>query len=420
MSIIPTSNGKLIPEQSSRLSDRISMSIIFNKLNLIQHGLLRVSLGDKNFDFGNPADESSLFAEIKVNNPGVFKSILLGGEPAAGRTYIDQWWESNNLLNVLRLFIRNKHVLFSMNHSIGNISKFFEPALNYLKRNTRSGSKKNIRAHYDIGNDFYELFLDTNMMYSSAYFSSDHQDLEEASATKLKMICEKLNLSEQDHVIEIGSGWGGFAIYATQNYGCKVTTTTISDKQFDYANNRINELQLGSKITLLNQDYRTLTGTFDKLVSIEMIEAVGHKYLDTYFMTCSKLLKPNGIMLIQAITMSDRFYKNYLSSQDFIRKYVFPGGCLPSMSAIINSTAKHTDLDMHETQSFGASYAKTLDIWFERFISQRNKILELGYPQALTRLWEYYMKYCQAGFETRMIDVHQLVFRKPDNALSKL
>ena len=409
-----------MPEQSSRLSDKISMSIIFNKLNLIQHGLLRVSLGDKNFDFGNPADESSLFAEIKVNNPGVFKSILLGGEPAAGRTYIDQWWESNNLLNVLRLFIRNKHVLFSMNHSIGNISKFFEPALNYLKRNTRSGSKKNIRAHYDIGNDFYELFLDTNMMYSSAYFSSDHQDLEEASATKLKMICEKLNLSEQDHVIEIGSGWGGFAIYATQNYGCKVTTTTISDKQFDYANNRINELQLGSKITLLNQDYRTLTGTFDKLVSIEMIEAVGHKYLDTYFMTCSKLLKPNGIMLIQAITMSDRFYKNYLSSQDFIRKYVFPGGCLPSMSAIINSTAKHTDLDMHETQSFGASYAKTLEIWFDRFISQRNKILELGYPQALTRLWEYYMKYCQAGFETRMIDVHQLVFRKPDNALSKL
>ena len=419
MSIVPGSSGKLIPEQSARLSDRESKSIIINTHSLIQHGYLRVIMGDKSYDFGNPQDESTLFAEIKINNVNTFKAILLGGEPAAGKSYIDQWWETNNLLNVLRIFIRNKDVLFSIDHGIGNISKFIERLLNYLNRNTRSGSKRNIKAHYDIGNDLYQLFLDKNMIYSSAYFSDDHQDIEAASETKLRMICEKLKLTAQDHVIEIGTGWGGFAIYAAQNYGCRVTTTTISDEQFEYTNSRIKELQLDSRITLLNKDYRALTGSFDKLVSIEMIEAVGHKYLDTYFKTCSNLLKPNGAMLIQAITMSDRFYDDYLRSQDFIRKYVFPGGCLPSMSSIISSTSKHTDLDLHQTQSFAASYAKTLDIWFERFIKQRNKILELGYPQTLTRLWEYYMKYCQAGFEAKVIDVHQLVFRKPDNRLSE-
>ncbi|MEM8843857.1 MAG: cyclopropane-fatty-acyl-phospholipid synthase family protein [Pseudomonadota bacterium] len=415
MSIVPNTNDTLTRDQNSNIIDKLSMSIIFSKLKEIEHGLIKVHIDNKTYEFGNKADENNLLAEIKINNIHMFKAILLGGEPEAGKTYVDQWWETDNLLNVLRIFIVNRDVLFSFEYGLGSVAKYIERFYNYLARNTKIGSKKNIKAHYDIGNDLYKLFLDENLMYSSAYFTHEDQSLEEASEYKLKLICETLQLNSEDHIIEIGSGWGGFAIYAAQNYGCHITTTTISEEQYRLADNRIRKLNLEDKITLLKKDYRTLTGKYDKLVSIEMIEAVGHKYLDTYFKVCSNLLKSNGAMLIQAITISDRIYDSYISSQDFIRKYVFPGGSLPSISSIMKSTSKHTDLDLYSTKSFAESYAKTLEIWFQRFISQRNQVIELGYPQSFLRLWEYYLKYCQAGFENRVIDVHQIAFKKPNN-----
>ena len=418
MSIIPNTKADITSEHDSNFLDKLSMSIILNKLNCIKKGCLIIQINGKSFEFGNQKEKNTLCANIKVKDLRTFKAILFGGEPEAGRTYIDNWWETDSLINVLGIFIINRNVLFSFEHGLGYLSKYIERFSNYLARNTKLGSKKNIKAHYDIGNDLYKLFLDKNMMYSSAYFTYDNQSLEEASDYKLKLICEKLQLTPQDHLIEIGTGWGGFAIYAAQNYGCRITTTTISDEQYMLANERIKASRLDHKITLLNQDYRTLTGVYDKLVSIEMIEAVGHKYLDTYFKTCSRLLKSNGSMLIQAITITDDIYNDYITSQDFIRKYVFPGGSLPSISSIINSTSSNTDLNLHNTQSFADSYAKTLDIWCKRFITQRNKIIELGYPQSFLRLWEYYLKYCQAGFENGITDVHQMLFRKSGNRFS--
>ena len=257
-------------------------------------------------------------------------------------------------------------------------------------------------------------------MYSSAYFRSDDEDLASASEYKLKLICEKLNLQASDMVIEIGTGWGGFAIYAAQNYGCHITTTTISDEQYQYACSKVEQLNLSDRIKVIKQDYRALTGRYDKLVSIEMIESVGHQYLDGYFIICSDLLKPSGAMLIQSITMSDYLFKNYINSTDFIRKYVFPGGCLTSTASMLTSASKHTDLTLYHSDSFGHSYAKTLQIWYQNFNKNREKVIELGYSFAFIRLWEYYLKYCQAGFENRIIDVHHLVFKKPANRFDHL
>ncbi|MBT8124380.1 MAG: cyclopropane-fatty-acyl-phospholipid synthase family protein, partial [Gammaproteobacteria bacterium] len=282
-------------------------------------------------------------------------------------------------------------------------------------KNSQQGSKRNIHAHYDIGNDLYRLFLDEKMMYSSACFTPQHKTLEDASEYKLKVICEKLKLCADDHVLEIGSGWGGFAIYAAQIYGCKITTTTISDEQYSYLKNKISTHNLSEKITVLKQDYRNLKGQYDKLVSIEMIESVGHQYLNEYFSICSKLLKPNGAMLIQAITISDYLYDHYIRSMDFIRKYVFPGGSLPSMASMLYSISKSSDLTLFHSESYAASYGKTLDIWYQSFINNREKVIALGYGNTFIRLWEYYLKYCQAGFEERVIDVQQIVLKKPGN-----
>ncbi|MEM7400908.1 MAG: cyclopropane-fatty-acyl-phospholipid synthase family protein [Pseudomonadota bacterium] len=418
MSIIPKyKNNQNIQSFQYELSwsDQIAQAILFKKLGQIQHGFLQIHTNGMIYEFGNRDMQATLHAVIRVNDIRVFKTILFGGEPAAGNTYVKDWWTSENLLNVMRLFTLNRDVLFSFKSGTASIAKFIYSVGHALNKNDRQGSKRNILAHYDIGNDLYRLFLDEKMMYSSACFTSKYNNLEDASEYKLKVICEKLKLTPSDHLLEIGSGWGGFAMYAAKNYGCKVTTTTISDQQYDYVQERVTANNLSEQVTILKQDYRTLEGQYDKLVSIEMIESVGHQYLDDYFSICSKLLKPDGVFLIQAITISDYLYNRYLHSMDFIRKYVFPGGSLPSMSSMLNSVSNNSDLTLFHAESYASSYGKTLAIWYQRFINNKDKVTELGYGQSFIRLWEYYLKYCQAGFEERVIDVQQLVLKKPAN-----
>jgi cyclopropane-fatty-acyl-phospholipid synthase len=284
-----------------------------------------------------------------------------------------------------------------------------------LNRNTRLGSKKNISAHYDIGNDLFELFLDPTMMYSSAYYKDEDMSLEQASIAKLDLICKKLELGPEDHLLEIGTGWGGLAIHAASNYGCKVTTTTISDEQFVLAQARIKENHLEDKITVVKQDYRDLEGQYDKLVSIEMIEAIGHQYMRTYFNKCCSLLKPDGMMLIQAITIKDQLYKEALKDVDFIKKYIFPGGFLPSINAMVKTISDSTDMKLFHLQDIGPHYAKTLNHWRERFFEKLDEIRGLGYSDEFIRLWEYYFCYCEGGFIERDIGTVQMVLTRPEN-----
>ena len=412
MSIIPQAKQKN-PSKTSLLS-RLAKSILLKKLTSLEVGLLTIHVDGEVYTFGQGGDDQPA-AIIRIKDMRVFSNLILQGDPAAGTTYIDDWWETDNLLNVLTIFTLNQSTLFKFKDGFSMLAKYLNYGLSLVQKNTHSGSKKNILAHYDIGNDLYKLFLDSKMMYSSAYYNHAEDDLETAAEYKLKLICEKLKLNHDDHLIEIGTGWGGFAIYAAQNYGCRVTTTTISDAQYEYAKQRIMELQLEDQITLIQKDYRTLEGQYDKLVSIEMIEAVGFQYLDEYFKTCDRLLKPDGIMLVQAITISDYLYADYIYTVDFIRKYIFPGGCLTSMTAMLSSCAHHTTLTPYHSESFASSYARTLDDWHNRFMQQQEEIHQLGYNDEFIRLWEYYLKYCQAGFETRVIDVQQLVLKKPHN-----
>ncbi len=415
MSIIPKYKNVEQENFNMTWTDQVARSLLFTKLDAISHGYLQIYFGGMVYEFGVKEMQKTLQANIHVHDVRAFKAIIFGGEPAAGKTYVQGWWSSENLIDVIRLFTLNRNVLFSFKYGIGALAKNIYGFTHILNKNSMQGSKRNIQAHYDIGNDLYGLFLDKNMMYSSAYFTHDQENLEKASENKLKLICEKLDLHTNDHVLEIGSGWGGFAIYAAKNYGCQITTTTISEEQYEYVKNQVEEKQLSNQIKVIKEDYRSLQGSFDKLVSIEMIESVGHQYLDEYFSICSRLLKTSGVMLIQTITISDYLYKHYIDSMDFIRKYIFPGGSLPSISSMLESVANCTDMTLFHSESFASSYAKTLEVWHQRFITNKEKVIELGYPSSFLRLWEYYLKYCQAGFEERVIDVHHLLLKKPDN-----
>jgi cyclopropane-fatty-acyl-phospholipid synthase len=282
-----------------------------------------------------------------------------------------------------------------------------------VNRNTLKGSRRNIGAHYDLGNELFELFLDETMMYSCGIFERPESSLKEASEAKLERICRKLQLKASDHVIEIGTGWGGFAIYAAKHFGCRVTTTTISQQQYDYALQRVREAGLEDRITLLFRDYRELEGQFDKLVSIEMIEAVGHEHFDTYFRKCSELLKADGMMLLQSITIADQRYPIAKKSIDFIQRYIFPGGCLPSVAALSDSVARKTDMRIYDLEDIGVHYATTLRIWRERFFARLEEVHRLGYPERFIRMWNYYLSYCEGGFRQQAIGTVQLLLTKP-------
>jgi cyclopropane-fatty-acyl-phospholipid synthase len=385
---------------------------VLTRLSLLQIGQLTIIENGQQTVFGN---DSKLATTVTVNDAHFYGEIAFGGSIGAGEAYMLGYWQADNLTNIIRIMAANQAVMDALEGGFQWASKPFLKALHWLNRNTADGSRKNIAAHYDLGNDFFKLWLDPSMMYSSAIFSPKDISLEAASYKKLQVICDKLDLKPTDHVVEIGTGWGGFAIYAASKYGCKVTTTTISKQQYDEAVLRVNAANLQDKITLLLNDYRDLTGQFDKLVSIEMIEAVGHQFYDVYFKKCASLLKPNGMALIQAITITDQRFDSAKNSVDFIQRYIFPGSNIPSVTAMLNSITKVSDLKLYDLEDIGPHYATTLAAWRDNFFQHIQQVRQLGYSEEFIKMWEFYLCYCEGGFAERALGDCHLLLVKPDN-----
>ena len=384
---------------------------VLRQLANLRHGLLLVHEGSEVLHFGTP--QSSQRAEIRVNDPAVWGLVAGNGSIGAGEAYIHGYWSTPDLTAVVRIFVANLDVLDAMESGLARLGRPLIQGLHWLNRNTRQGSRRNIAAHYDLGNDLFEQFLDPTMMYSAAMFLRGDDSLQQAQLNKLQRICEKLALQPSDHLLEIGTGWGSMAIYAASQYGCRVTTTTLSREQYAYTERRIREQGLEDRVTLLLEDYRDLEGQYDKLVSIEMIEAVGHRFLPTYFEQCARLLKPEGLMLLQAITIRDQRYEQARQSVDFIQRYIFPGGALPSMHKMLEVISRHTDLNLHHMEDFGLHYARTLRLWRENLSQARQRLEQLGYDDYFYRLWEFYLCYCEGGFLERTIGTAQLLLAKP-------
>jgi cyclopropane-fatty-acyl-phospholipid synthase len=323
------------------------------------------------------------------------------------------FWSADDLTAVIRIFALHPELFSGMDKGLARIVSPLHKYIHALNKNTRAGSRRNIVAHYDLGNEFYRLFLDDTMTYSCGIFERADNTLKEASIAKYDRICRKLELSAVDQVLEIGTGWGGFALHAAKHYGCRVTTTTISDRQYEMARQRFAEAGLSDRIVLLKSDYRDLGGTFDKLVSIEMIEAVGHQYLDEFFRVCSQRLKPEGQMLLQAITIRDQVFDWHKRNVDFIKRYIFPGSCIPSLAAIADAVAHATDLRLFHLEDITAHYATTLRRWRENFFANLDQVKSLGFPDAFIRMWEFYLCYCEGGFSERYLGDVQVLFTKP-------
>ncbi len=398
---------------SNSLLDSFSRSLALNKMKSLRYGHLSFSDNDQEISFGD--ESSSLKANIIIHDRKFYSELIFGGSLGAAEAFMMGYWECDDLTTIIRVLLMNRSVLDGFDSGFGSFSKPIRKFIHWCHRNTRRGSKKNISAHYDLGNNFFQSWLDEKMMYSCAIFDNQDCSLEKASTIKIDRICKKLRLNENDHLLEIGTGWGGFAIYAAKNYGCKVTTTTISEKQYQLAKERVDEAGLSNKITLLLEDYRDLEGQFDKLVSIEMIEAVGYQYFDDYFKKCSKLLKPDGLMVLQTITIADQQYKYSIRSVDFIQKYIFPGGCLPSVSKIAETITENTDMRIINIEDIGPHYATTLSHWRERMYERIDEIRDMGYSDTFVRMWHYYLCYCEGAFIERAIGDVQMIIMKPMN-----
>ena len=392
------------------LSSSWLMSLLFKMLKQLKYGRLIVQDGSRTWTFGR---ESQIRAHVIIHDRRAYRKILFGGSIGAGEAYIEELWDVDNLTALVRIMVLNMSLLDKMERGLAWLTRPLDLSRHLLNSNNKKGSKRNILAHYDLGNEMYSTFLDPSMMYSSAIYPGIDSSLEEAQQHKLAIICNKLDLQATDKVIEIGTGWGGFAIYAAQNYGCHVTTTTISEAQYTEAKKRIEAAGLTDKISLIKKDYRELNGRYDKLVSIEMIEAVGHKFLPEFFKQCQQLLQPDGKMLLQAITISDQKYKQYVRSVDFIQRYIFPGGCVPSNNRMVQLIAEKTDMVVRQIDDFGFDYARTIGDWRSRFATNYEQLLAKGYDETFKRLWEFYLCYCEGGFLERSISVVHVVATRP-------
>ena len=409
---MPNGEQTLVVSSNTSWQHRLCRSIMLKvfaslpqgKMVIKERGVLVDTFGQK---------DSELHAEIDFQCLSVYQSLLFGGSVASGETFSDGLWTTPNLTNVIRVFARNLPLLDSWESKMEWLAFPIRKISHLANKNSASGSKKNIAAHYDLGNKLYTRFLDDTMMYSSAIYPSINSTLAQAQNAKLKAVCDKLQLTSKDHVVEIGTGWGGLAVFAAKNYGCKVTTTTISEEQHQYTQNLINKEGLQDKITLLKEDYRLLEGKYDKLVSIEKIEAVGKEYLPTFFKKCSSLLKDEGLMVLQAITISDHRLESYSKSVDFIQKHIFPGGFLPSQLLINQHLKKHTDLMIRDLHDIGLDYARTLRDWHHKLLENKEPLAEDGYDDRFMNMWRYYFSYCEGGFLERTISTVQLVISKP-------
>ena len=393
--------------------DGIAERALRGRLTALEHGQLTIVDEGSVDSYGKRSERCALHATVRVHDPRFYSEIAFGGSIGAGEAYMQGYWSTDDLTAVMRILLQNRAVLDGMENGLARFTAPLQKALHWTARNTHSGSRRNIAAHYDLGNDFFALFLDPTMMYSSAVFERAGMPLEEASIAKLDRICRKLDLKPNDHVLEIGTGWGGFALHAARNYGCRITTTTISRQQHELARQRIEAAGLADRITLLLEDYRDLDGHYDKLVSIEMIEAVGHDYYDTYFRKCGELLKPDGMMLLQGITIADQQYEQARRSVDFIQRYIFPGSCIPSVVALTSSIARASDLRLFDLDDIGPHYATTLRRWRDNLFANIDAVKALGYPDSFIRMWDFYFCYCEGGFAERAIGDVQMLLVKP-------
>ena len=394
--------------------DRFLRAQLHARLAGIRGGQIMITDALGEVVFGDASAPGSLRTHLRVHDADFYRQVAGNGSVGAGEAYMDGAWESDDLVALVRLLVRNRDLLDGVESGLARLGGWAMNALHAFRRNTRSGSRRNISAHYDLGNDFFSLFLDSSMMYSSAMFA--HGDtLEQASQRKLDRICQKLQLTSSDHLVEIGTGWGGMAIHAAREFGCRVTTTTISREQHALASQRVQQAGLGDRISVLLEDYRDLQGEYDKLVSIEMIEAIGHQYLDTYFRKCASLLKSEGIGLVQAITIEDDRYEQALESVDFIKRHVFPGSSIPCVSVMVEAAARAGKLRLVNLEDFGDSYATTLNHWRSRFGARVDQVRAQGYDQRFIRMWEFYLCYCEGGFLERSISDVQLLFARGGN-----
>ncbi len=421
---MPT-RSNIIPAASARTDDmrrvaglgnplvKLGRSLLLRALARIEHGELRLVQQGSEQVFGQRTERCPFSVTLQVHDPRFFSATAFGGGSGAGESYIRGDWSCDNLTQLVRLMVVNREVLTSLEGRSGLVVRPFLKLFHWLNRNSRQGSARNIAAHYDLSNELYRLMLDETMAYSCAIFADENTRLADASRAKFDAACRKLALTPSDHLLEIGTGWGGLALHAARHYGCKVTTTTISQAQHDYARDQIQAAGLQDRVTLLLQDYRDLRGQFDKLVSIEMIEAVGANYLETYFRCCDRLLAPDGAMLLQAITIQDQLYARALRSVDFIQRHVFPGSFIPSIQALASAVSRATNMKIFHLQDIGPHYARTLALWRQNFFDNIGAVRRLGFPDSFIRLWEFYLCYCEGGFAERQLGDVQILLTKP-------
>ena len=392
------------------LLSAVFKKIILKKFKNLQFGYIHLTDGAESYSYGDNSSEMKVEMEILSSEFYVF--LGSGGLLGVTEAYTAGYWRADDIVTLIRLIIKNSKVMEKLDSGWAKLIRPLNTYIHRKRQNTLSGSKENILAHYDLSNDFYKLWLDETMTYSCGVFENDKSTLNEASIEKLDRICRKLDLKPNDNILEIGTGWGSFAIHAAKKYGCHITTTTISDAQYEYAKQRIIDEGLESKIKLLNQDYRNLSGTFDKIISIEMIEAVGHEYVELFFQKVSKLLKKDGLFALQGITFNDHKFDEYKNSVDFIKKYIFPGSCLISISQITNAIKNRTDLEVVNLEDISKHYSKTLYEWRKNFMNVLPEVKSLGFSNAFINMWEFYLIYCEAGFIERNIGDYQVIFAK--------
>ncbi|MDW7535398.1 MAG: cyclopropane-fatty-acyl-phospholipid synthase family protein [Candidatus Nitrotoga sp.] len=393
--------------------EALARRAILVRLAAIADGALRIEDGAERLQFGALTARCQLSATVRVHDPRFYTELAFGGSIGAGEAYMSGYWSTDDLTAVMRVLISNMSVVDGMEGGLARFGAPLRKALHWAAHNSRRGSRRNISAHYDLGNEFFRIFLDPTLMYSAAIFERTGMSLEKASLAKLDRICRRLELKPVDHLLEIGTGWGAMALHAAGHYGCRVTTTTISREQYELARERIDAAGLADRITLLQEDYRDLRGQYDKLVSIEMIEAVGYRYYDAYFRQCGALLKPDGMMLLQAITIADQRYESARNAVDFIQRHIFPGSCIPSVTVITDAVTRVTDMRLVDLLDIGVHYATTLRCWRENLFANLEQVRALGYPEEFIRMWEFYFCYCEGGFIERVIGDAQMLFIKP-------
>jgi cyclopropane-fatty-acyl-phospholipid synthase len=417
--IIPAHATQRIEESVSTLT-RLARTLLLIQLRKIRYGRLRLIDGALHESFGSVTQGAPFDVTIRVRSQRFYSDVVFAGTVGAGEAYINGYWHCDDLTGLVRLMVVNRDLMNDVDSGWSRLSAPLFKLAHRLNRNDKGGSRRNISAHYDLGNSFFELFLDETMAYSCGIFETPESTLLQASTAKFDAVCSKLQLKAGQHLLEIGTGWGGLAIHAARKYGCRVTTTTISREQYELAQERVARAGLSDRVTLLLEDYRDLGGEYDALVSIEMIEAVGHQYLDTYFRKCAGLLTSSGAMLLQSITIRDQFYNQAKREVDFIKRFIFPGSFIPSVAAIAASLARVTDMKLYHLEDIGPHYARTLRLWRERFMARQNDVRAQGYPESFVRMWEYYLSYCEGGFEERQLGDVQMLLTKPRSRLAPI